>query len=257
MRERSSGGSKRAEAARRVAWRRAIAVSALGHAAAAAALIFAPSPRRALPALPILHVDLVTAAAVAALPTPPRRAQPTPRQPAKPPRPPPRRDRVILPTEPRRDESPPEPRASPPAQPPPPPDDPEYEDVLAELRRELGVSEPPPAPRREERPSRPVRGREGDPALSRETAAWLLRARERVNQTWVLPLGFRATSLEVEVAVQLDAEGQLLGTPRIVRRSGNPWYDRGVVRAIEKADPLPPPPEAGEWPFIFRPEDLP
>jgi hypothetical protein len=28
-----------------------------------------------------------------------------------------------------------------------------------------------------------------------------------------------------------------------------------VVRAVEKASPLPPPPEAGEWDFVFVPED--
>ena len=42
----------------------------------------------------------------------------------------------------------------------------------------------------------------------------------------------------------------------MLRRSGNPWYDESVVRAIQKASPLPPPPEAGEWPFVFKPEDL-
>lgn len=36
---------------------------------------------------------------------------------------------------------------------------------------------------------------------------------------------------------------------------GNPWYDENVVRAIQKASPLPAPPEAGEWAFVFVPED--
>ena len=36
--------------------------------------------------------------------------------------------------------------------------------------------------------------------------------------------------------------GDGLRTPEVVRRSGNPWFDEGVVRAIEKASPLPPPP---------------
>jgi TonB family protein len=51
--------------------------------------------------------------------------------------------------------------------------------------------------------------------------------------------------------VALDASGEVLGTPRILRRSGNPWYDEGVVRSIQKASPLPPPPEPGDWTFIF------
>jgi TonB family protein len=55
------------------------------------------------------------------------------------------------------------------------------------------------------------------------------------------------------VTVRLDAGGRVVGPPRVTQRSGNPWYDESVVRAIQKASPLPPPPEAGEWPFEFTP----
>ena len=274
MGERGGASRERAEVARRVALRRAIALSALGHAGVAAALILAPAPRRAAPSIQVTTVDLVTLAAttVPLPPKAPRRAERTPPRAPSPPDPPPRPDRVILPTEPRREREaePPKPQpppVDPPSPPPPqrdraatppPADDPAYEDVLAELRRELGRPEPRPPTHEEEDPRDPAlpRGGTGQP-ISAETTVWLRRARMRVNQTWVLPVGFRSTSLEVEVAVELDASGRVQGTPRVVRRSGNPWYDRGVVRAIEKADPLPPPPEAGEWPFIFRPEDLP
>jgi TonB family protein len=33
--------------------------------------------------------------------------------------------------------------------------------------------------------------------------------------------------------------------------SGNPWYDESVERAIQKASPVPAPPEAGDWQFTF------
>jgi len=59
----------------------------------------------------------------------------------------------------------------------------------------------------------------------------------------------------LEIRVRLSAGGDVLGT-RVVRRSGNPWYDESVERAIKKASPLPPPPEADEWLFVFRPEDV-
>ena len=49
----------------------------------------------------------------------------------------------------------------------------------------------------------------------------------------------------------LDAAGNVKGKPKIARRSGNPWYDDGVVRSIQKASPLPAPPEAGAWSFVF------
>ncbi len=71
----------------------------------------------------------------------------------------------------------------------------------------------------------------------------------------MVPPGFRMQPLETRVIVRLDAGGTLLGEPRVTRRSGNPWYDDGVVRGLQKASPLPPPPEAGEWEFIFVPED--
>ena len=92
--------------------------------------------------------------------------------------------------------------------------------------------------------------------MSAEVAAWLRAARLAVRQAWVLPAGFRREPLETQVEVELDAQGKVLSEPRVVRRSGNPWYDESVVRAIQKASPLPAPPEAGTWPFVFKPEDL-
>jgi colicin import membrane protein len=86
-----------------------------------------------------------------------------------------------------------------------------------------------------------------------EVAAWLRAARFHVEQAWVLPPGFQRESLQAVVRVSLDAGGRVLAEPRIVRRSGDPWYDESVVRAIQKASPLPPPPEAGDWEFEFRP----
>jgi TonB family protein len=88
-----------------------------------------------------------------------------------------------------------------------------------------------------------------------EVVAWVRDARIHVRRVWVLAPGFRLQALETHVLVELDARGNLLGEPSITRRSGNPWYDESVVRAIQKADPLPAPPEAGKWPFVFRPED--
>jgi TonB family protein len=76
-----------------------------------------------------------------------------------------------------------------------------------------------------------------------------------VRRSWVVESGFRLQALETRVSVRLDAAGTVLGEPQITRRSGNPWYDDGVVRGLQKASPLPPPPEAGEWEFIFVPED--
>ena len=76
-----------------------------------------------------------------------------------------------------------------------------------------------------------------------------------MTRAWVLAPGFRAQPLSTEVRVRLSSGGEVLGT-RVVRGSGNPWYDESVERAVRKASPLPPPPEADEWLFVFRPQDM-
>jgi len=198
--------------------------------------------------------------------------------------PPPPKRAVVLPEELRREPKPkpkPEPKAKPKAEPPkpeppeakpkaeppqktpeprpPPPDEtPEYDDLLAQLRQEIGEATPEAIDRNAApgppgaQPSGSARGQ----PVSAEIADWIRRTRLHVGRAWVVPLGFQDAGLQVEVGVELDAAGNVVGEPRITRRSGNPWYDEGVVRAIRKASPLPRPPEAGDWPFVFRPEDL-
>jgi TonB family protein len=91
--------------------------------------------------------------------------------------------------------------------------------------------------------------------VSPEVLAWMRKAKLHVRSAWVVPPGFRREALETHVTVDLDASGAVVGEPRITQRSGNPWYDEGVLHAIVKASPLPPPPSAGEWDFVFLPED--
>ncbi len=131
----------------------------------------------------------------------------------------------------------------------------DYEDVLAQLRAEDGESLPPA-----EAPgtATPAVGPIGSPdgiAVSPEVAAWIKRAKIHVRKNWVVPPGFRTQVLEAQVQVELGSSGEVRGSPRVTRASGNPWYDEGVIRAIQKSSPLPPPPEAGKWTFVFLPED--
>jgi TonB family protein len=92
-------------------------------------------------------------------------------------------------------------------------------------------------------------------AISPELAAWIKRAKIHVSKNWVVLPGFRTQALQAQVQVDLGTGGEVRGTPRVTRASGNPWYDEGVIRAIQKSSPLPPPPEAGKWTFVFQPED--
>lgn len=67
---------------------------------------------------------------------------------------------------------------------------------------------------------------------------------ERIRGEWVLPPGIAATDRwEAVVHVKVLKNGRLSDV-KLERSSGNTYFDRSVLRAIQKADPLPPfPPE--------------
>ncbi len=238
------------EDVRRREFRRLLVYSGIAHLALL--LVFTFSPRPAGTALPaVVRVDLVAAA--------PATAKPAPAQPAAKPKPP-KPKKTVLPAQPRKVPKPkpkakPKPVAKPkPAPKPEPAAEPQadYDDVMAQLRKQAG----------EVKGSAVVAGAgSGLPGAGRgipvspEVMAWMRRAKVHVTRAWVLAPGFRTQSLTTEIRVRLNAGGQVLGT-RVVSRSGNPWFDESVERAIKKASPLPPPPEADEWLFVFRPEDV-
>ncbi len=237
-----------------------IAVSAIAHLALIAAFGFSPKSRISLPR-GVVAVELIAAPtsarpAAAALPAKPAPvAKPAPAKPPAPPKP----KKVVLPAEPTTPKV--EAKAvapkvvEEPAVKHAPAPEKHYEDVLAQLRAESGED----APRAEVAKAAPAAiGSPGSPhgiAISPEVAAWLKRAKIHVRKNWVVPSGFRTQALETHVEVDLGASGEVRGTPRLSHRSGNPWYDEGVIRAIQKSSPLPAPPEAGRWNFVFLPED--
>lgn len=229
------------EDARRREFRRLLAFSGAAHLALLIVFTFSPRPGgTALPA--VVRVDLVAAAPAAAKPAPARpKAKPKPKK-------------TVLPAQP---SAPPKPKPKPAAKPKPKPKpaaEPqvEYDDLLAKLREEAGEVEDP---------ARVAGAGSGFPGAGRgipvtpEVMAWMRSAKIHVTRAWVLAPGFRTQPLSTEIRVRLSAGGDVLGT-RVMRRSGNPWYDESVERAIKKASPLPPPPEADEWLFVFRPEDV-
>jgi TonB family protein len=234
---------------RRREFRRVLIVSAVAHGLLLLLLGAFPQGRTAVLPPGVIAVDLVAGPA-AKVPSAPK---PGPKRLPKPPVP----KRVVLPKEPSLPKPLPKPEPKPvlPAEPPEPaqPVEEEYGDVLAQLRAEMGEDEPEQV----EPSTGAAAGSAGTGAgtVSIEVAAWIRRAKIHVRRVWVLPAGFRTQQLETHVLVDLDAGGRVLGDPSISRRSGNPWYDDGVVRAIQKASPLPAPPEAGEWAFVFVPED--
>ncbi len=232
----------------RRSFRRVLVFSAVVHVAGFIALALVPSiPTVSPPAA--IAVSLV--APPAARPAPrapaPPAAKPTPR----PPKPAP----VVLPTEatvpkPKPRVKPrPEPRVEPaPAIPAEQTQD--YTDVLASLRQEAGEQAPRPAAEAAPTAVAPAGAGPGVP-VSPELRAWMTKARIRIKDNWVVPASFRMAAIVAEVRIQVGPGGNLVGEPRLVAGSGNPYYDDGVLRSIRKADPLPPPPEPGQWTFRF------
>jgi outer membrane biosynthesis protein TonB len=218
--------------------------SAIAHLGLMAIFLYTPEAKISAPR-GVMTWELVAA---------PAAIKPSPPAPIKP-------KKVVLPAEPTTPKPKPKPVPKPVAKVKPPPPVPapvpeqQYEDVLAQLREESGENTPPV----EVAAAAPaVTGPVGSPdgmAVSPEVLAWLKRAKIHVRNNWKLLPGFRTQLLEAQVKVDLGLGGEVRGTPQVTQASGNPWYDEGVVRAIQKSSPLPAPPEAGPWNFVFRPED--
>ena len=234
---------------RRRELRQLFAISVTAHLALVAAFGFSPQSRVSVPR-GVVTVELVAAPAAARPAVPVPVAKPAPPKPKK----------VVLPAEPTTPKVKPKVvkpavvEKPPPVQPTPAPAE-KYEDVLARLRAESGEEAPPTEIAKAAPTAIGPPGSPSGTAISPEVAAWLKSAKIHVKKNWVVLPGFRTQILEARVEVNLDASGAVRGTPRVSRRSGNPWYDESVVRAIQKSTPLPAPPEAGKWDFVFRPED--
>jgi TonB family protein len=237
-----TGFASSIEDTRRREFRRLLVYSGIAHLLVLLVFTLSPGPQgTALPA--VVRVDLVAAGPAAARPAIAR------------PRPKPKPKKTVLPAEPTRPPKP-KPKAKPkPAPKPEPVAEPQqvdYDDLLAKLREKAGESGEP-AQVAGARGALSGAGR-GVP-VTPEVMAWMRRAKVHVTRAWVLAPGFRTQPLSTEVRVRLSAGGEVLGT-RVVRRSGNPWFDESVERAVRKASPLPSPPEADEWLFVFRPQDV-
>jgi TonB family protein len=224
--------------------RRMFVLSVASHLVLLALLLVKPSyPVVSMPG--VVSVELVAAPAPA---SPPRVVAP--------PKPVPKK--VVLPAQPTTPKPKPKPKEVAEKVPPPEPElvEQDYSDVLAQLRADAGenAAEPAPSPPAPALAAAGSGGGVGRP-VSPEVAAWVKKAKIHVRRAWVLPPAFRTQALEAHVLVDLDAGGRVIGVPEVVRRSGNPWFDEGVVRAIQKASPLPPPPAADEWAFVFVPGD--
>ena len=243
-------------------FRRFVRWSAGAHLAVLGIVVISPGFHSRFDASQVIAVDLVSLPASAlapslapAPPLPPSAKPVPPAEKAPPPPPePPKPKEVVLPKNPERE--PPKPKPAPKPQEAPPKPEKDLDDLLADMRKDAGETAPAPKPVEQGAvPAPSATASAGTVKVSPEVLAWMRKAKERVRGAWVVQPGFRREALETHVKVELDASGAVVGEPKITQRSGNPWYDEGVLHAIAKASPLPPPPSAGEWDFVFLPED--
>jgi len=255
------GDEQSADERRRL--RNALVTSAVCHVLVVAML--ALSPRSApSPGLTAITVDLVASVPGAPRPSAPKAApRPAPAPPKPAPvvaPPPPKPQAKILP------KHAPDPVAKPRAKPEPErkprPKELSYDDALAKLRDDLGEPETAPDTTSDEASDAPsdadllALARPGAGVqVSPEEAAWILATRRHIRAIWITPADFLNRGLSTELRVQLSAAGEVLGTPQVVRSSGDPFADDNAVRALLKASPLPAPPQAGSRTFIFEPEE--
>ena len=82
---------------------------------------------------------------------------------------------------------------------------------------------------------------------------------QRIRDAWVLPEGVLGgrKDLETIIAIRIGRDGQIVDI-QVEKRSGNSYLDESALRAIEKANPLPPLPSGLErinltWGFGLLP----
>jgi colicin import membrane protein len=248
-------------------FRRAVAISLAGHVLLVIVSVVSPFPRSRSTVMPgVMNVSLVSATPVSApkASAKPPAAKPKPKPPTPAAKPPPPKPEVkakekVLPKEAMKQPKPEPPKPKNVAPPPQPEEKLDYADALDELRDELDEEVPADQPDPElvasvgKRPSGPPGHGPGDP-VDPEVADWARRVRLHVKRNWILDAGLARQIIEAEVTVTLDATGNVIEA-KVTAPSGNAGYDASVLRAIDKSSPLPPPPDSGEWPLYFNPQD--
>ena len=140
----------------------------------------------------------------------------------------------------------PQPKPQPKAEPMPKPKPAPPRDAAAQrqLRQELAREEQAIRAERQDAELRALLARE---ASTRALAAWTDKIRAKIRGNIILPPSISGNP-EAIFDVVLLPTGDVLGTPRLRRSSGDPRYDDAVLRAILKSSPLPRP----EEPKVFQ-----
>ena len=238
-------------------FRRFVAWSAGCHVLAALMLGVAPS--RQAPLLPpIISVDLLASLPSSAASEPPaseKSAAPAAKPPPKAvPKVAPKPKKIVLPKKaqsttrkPKKVDRPPK-RVK--------PEELDYAAALQKLRDELGEREPAPEVVAKVEPTPPSGAKTGQ-RVNLEMEQFRLEVNRHVRARWITPPEFLNRDLVTVLAVDLAPDGRVRGQPRVIEPSGDPFWDDSAIRAILTANPLPAPPEPGEWPISFPSREFP
>jgi len=71
----------------------------------------------------------------------------------------------------------------------------------------------------------------------------------KIQSAWVLPHYYEKEQLTATVEITIRADGRIVKT-RFEKKSGNAEFDRSVMRAVQKANPLPPLPHGIKEPLL-------
>lgn len=74
---------------------------------------------------------------------------------------------------------------------------------------------------------------------------------KHVKMNWAMPEYLRKRQLEATVLIKVDSNGLVLAK-NIVKSSGNPVFDDGVIAAVDRSSPFPRPPEKFEKIFAVQ-----
>jgi colicin import membrane protein len=230
---------------------RAILASLGGHVVLFGMLLFGPGSSPT----PVTMPPAITVRLMAALPSPPQAAKPAPAPVARP------KPKVkILPKQapsatakPRKKPKPEVVKRKPRAKEMAP------EDAMAFLRQTAGedseplLKAPPTATAAPAAVTSSMATSQGTRAAT-EADKFAIEVRRAIRPNWHVPDDFRrerGTLLEIDIG----PDGRLLGAPRILRSSGNPYYDDNTIRALERTPRLPVPPKPGPIQIFLTPEE--
>ena len=218
-------------------FRRLMITSAVGHVSVAAVVAFAPSSYSSPQQTPVFVTIAATAPAPAPAPAPPAKPEPAPAAtPA--PTPPPKQsveEAVVIPQVPRekpRPKKPDPPKKEPPKPAPPPEKVMSPEELMAQIREEVGTVAP----------EGPETSESEVGIVDPEMAAYTARVQACIYKTWMGAQRYqRRRDLFAIFDVELAADGTVLGVER-TRASGERILDESAERAIRGCSPFPEPP---------------